>query len=85
MEENKRQLCVHKLLADAKEEYKLWGYMAGFAASCTMANGKFADRVCIKAQLDKVGRLTSRPRVHPELALTACCARCTVSILELEC
>ena len=59
VEENKRQLCVHKLLADAKEEYKLWGYMAGFAASCTMANGKFADRACIKAQLDKVGRLTS--------------------------
>ena len=55
MEENKRQLCVHKLLSDAGEAWKWWDYAAGFAADCTMANGRFADRSCIAAQLDKAG------------------------------
>ena len=55
VEENKRQLCVHKLLSDAGEAWKWWDYAAGFAAECTMANGRFADRSCIAAQLDKAG------------------------------
>ena len=55
MEENKRQLCVHKLLSDKGEAWKWWDYAAGFAAECTMANGRFADRSCIAAQLGKAG------------------------------
>ena len=55
MEENKRQLCVHKLLSDAGKAWKWWDYAAGFASDCTMANGRFADRSCIASQLDKAG------------------------------
>ena len=55
VEENKRQLCVHSLLSDQKEAWKWWDYAAGFAAECTMANGRFADRSCIRAQLEKAG------------------------------
>ncbi|CAL5228469.1 g11610 [Coccomyxa viridis] len=55
VEENKRQLCVHSLLSDKKEAWKWWDYAAGFAAECTMADGRFADRSCIRAQLEKAG------------------------------
>ena len=55
VEENKRQLCVYGALSDRKEAWKWWDYAAGFAAECTMANGRFADRSCVRAQLDKVG------------------------------
>lgn len=55
VEENKRQLCVYKLLSEAKEAWKWWDYAAGFAAECTMANGHFGDRSCVRAQLEKTG------------------------------
>jgi len=54
VEENKRQLCVFKLLEDNKKADKWWDYVAGFTKECTMANGRFADRSCIRAQLEKV-------------------------------
>ena len=53
VEENKRQLCVFSLLSDKGDAWKWWDYAAGFAAECTMANGRFADRSCIRAQLEK--------------------------------
>ncbi len=55
VEENKRQLCVFSLLSDQGDSWKWWDYAASFAAECTMANGRFADRSCIRAQLEKVG------------------------------
>ena len=55
VEENKRQLCVFSLLSDTGDAWKWWDYAAGFAAECTMANGRFADRSCIRAQLEKAG------------------------------
>jgi hypothetical protein len=54
VEENKRQLCVFKLLSDKKAAPKWWDYAAGFAAECTMANGRFGDAACIKTLLDLV-------------------------------
>ncbi|CAL8466083.1 g5619 [Coccomyxa elongata] len=55
VEENKRQLCVYKLASDKKEPWKWWTYAADFAEHCTMKNGRFADRSCIRAQLDNIG------------------------------
>ena len=55
VEENKRQMCVYSLLSDKKEGWKWWDYVSGFATECTMANGRFADRSCTRAQLEKTG------------------------------
>ena len=55
VEENKRQMCVYSLLSEKKEGWKWWDYVSGFATECTMANGRFADRSCIRAQLEKTG------------------------------
>ena len=42
VEENKRQLCIYKPAERGKKEaWKWWDYAAGFAAECTMANGRF--------------------------------------------
>ena len=62
VEENKRQLCVWKLLGDKKQADKWWDYAAGFAAECTMANGRFSDATCIKTLLDLVSAFLPLPR-----------------------
>ena len=46
---------MHSLLSDKKEAWKWWDYASSFAAECTMANGRYADRSCIRAQLEKAG------------------------------
>ncbi|KAL4853658.1 Vacuolar-sorting receptor 1 [Chlorella vulgaris] len=55
VEQNKRHLCAYQVLNQSQQEpWRWWDYAAGFAASCTMAAGRY-DTACAEEVLRAKG------------------------------
>ena len=54
VEENKRQLCVHKVASDAGKPWLWWQYASLFATHCRMHSQRFND-ACAEEQVQETG------------------------------
>ena len=55
VEENKRQLCVFSVANETGKPWLWWDFVGTYGTRCSMANGKFNNAECAKAEVEAIG------------------------------